>query len=186
MANDEQPDQGPEGEDEASSTYLTFDLGEQILGIEVRHVREILDMQRITRLPNAPHEVLGVVDVRGASVPIVDLKDRLGIPALELGEEARIVVIEIDAGPRPHAGPHAGAASGTDRKPIGLLADRVRNVDQIGREAIEPSPHVGVGHWDARILKGLSRRGQDLVALLDLERVFDRGSDGLPLGADPF
>lgn len=175
MATDDQPDQGTETEEaEASSTYLTFDLGEQILGIEVRHVREILDMQRITRLPNAPHEVLGVVDVRGASVPIVDLKDRLGIPPLELGEEARIVVIEIDAG------------SGAGRKPIGLLADRVRNVDQIGREAIEPSPHVGVGHWDARILKGLSRRGRDLVALLDLDRVFDRGSDGLPLGSAPF
>lgn len=180
MATDDQPDQGTEteGEDEASSTYLTFDLGEQILGIEVRHVREILDMQRITRLPNAPHEVLGVVDVRGASVPIVDLKDRLGIPPLELGEEARIVVIEIDADP------DQGAGAG--RKPIGLLADRVRNVDQIGREAIEPSPHVGVGHWDARILKGLSRRGRDLVALLDLDRVFDRGSDGLPLGGAPF
>ena len=67
-------------EEDISSTYLTFDLGDQTLGVEVRHVREILDLQKITRLPNAPMDVLGVVDVRGTSVPIIDLRARLGLP----------------------------------------------------------------------------------------------------------
>ena len=158
MSTEEQLDSTAEVEDNSSSTYLTFDLGEQILGVEVRHVREILDMQKITRLPNAPMDVQGVVDVRGGSVPIIDLKSRLGIPPLELGEEARIVVIEID--------------SGSGRKPLGILADRVRNVDQIGNDEVEASPSVGVGGWDNSILQGLSRRGSDLIVLLDLERVF--------------
>jgi purine-binding chemotaxis protein CheW len=169
MSFDEQMDGVTEAEDDASSTYLTFDLGEQILGVEVRHVREILDMQRITRLPNAPIEVLGVVDVRGASVPIVDLKARLGVASLELGDEARIVVIEIDAG--------------SGRKPLGILADRVRNVDQIGADEIETVPATGIAHWDAGILQGLSRRGPDLIVLIDLERVFGTASAALDFAA---
>ena len=100
----------------------------------------ILDLQKITRLPNTPMDVLGVVDVRGASVPIVDLKSRLGFPPVELGEEARIVMLEIDAG--------AG------QKPLGILADRVRNDDQIAPDEIEPSPSVGVDSRDTRVLRG--------------------------------
>ena len=167
-------DSSTEVEDDASSTYLTFDLGEQILGVEVRHVREILDMQKITRLPNAPMDVRGVVDVRGTSVPIIDLKNRLGVPATEGGEEARIVVVEIDTG----AGP----------KPLGVLADRVRNVEQIPAEDIEPSPSVGVANWDSSIIHGLFRRGSDLVVLVDLERILGRAgrNNGLDLGSSFF
>ncbi|MFC0200302.1 chemotaxis protein CheW [Paracoccus rhizosphaerae] len=144
-------------EEDASSTYLTFDLSEQILGVEVRHVREILDMQRITRLPNAPHDVLGVVDVRGASVPVVDLKARLGIPAIDDSPDARIVVIDF---------------ADASHSPFGILADRVRNVDQIPGDEIEPCPGIGAGHWDSSSLKGLSRRGSDLVVLIRLDRIF--------------
>lgn len=151
-------DQGTEVEEDSSSTYLTFDLGEQTLGVEVRHVREILDMQRITRLPNAPMDVLGVVDVRGASVPVLDLKSRLGIPSIDGSEEARIVVIEITIG--------------SQRKPLGILADRVRNVDQIPADEIEPCPSIGIGQWDTSILEGLSRRGSELIVLIRLDRIF--------------
>jgi purine-binding chemotaxis protein CheW len=158
-----------EAEDDASSTYLTFDLGEQSLGVEVRHVREILDRQCITRLPDAPTEVLGVVDVRGACVPIVDLKGRLGIPPKELGEDARIVVFQIREG------------SGT--RPLGVLADRVRNVDAIPDAEIEPAPSVGFGRWDSRHLRGISRRGRDLVVLIELERVL--GGDAAEPAASP-
>lgn len=158
-----------EVEDDTSSTYLTLDLGEQILGIEVRHVREILDMQKITRLPNAPMDVQGVVDVRGASVPIIDLKNRLGILPTDVGAETRIVVIEIEA-------------KGS-RKPVGILADRVRNVEQIGAAEIEAVPDAGIDSWDARILEGLWRRGLDLVALIDLDQIFGKGGADIDLSA---
>jgi len=158
MINDTQYIDTTIAEEDSSATYLTFDLGEQTLGVEVRHVREILNMQRITRLPNAPMDVQGVVDVRGTSVPVVDLKSRLGIPSIDCGQEARIVVIEI--------------GSGAERKPLGILADRVRNVDQIPADEIEPCPSVGVGHWDNSVLKGLSRRGSELIVLIHLDRIF--------------
>lgn len=171
MIADTPYDQIAEGEEDSSSTYLTFDLGEQTLGVEVRHVREILDMQKITRLPNAPMDVQGVVDVRGVSVPVVDLKARLGIAAIESGQDARIVVIEI--------------AAGAERKPLGILADRVRNVDQIPASEIEPCPSIGVGHWDSSILQGLSRRGQDLVVLIRLDRIFGESTGAFDLDLAP-
>ena len=150
---------GPETEeaDAAASTYLTLDLGGQMLGIDVRHVREILDVREITRLPNAPGDVLGVVDLRGTSVPILDIRARLGMPGEASGAEARIVVLELGAAGRTY--------------PLGILADRVRNVEQIGPEQIEPVPSRGLGGWDAGALRGLYRRDADLVVLIDLDRL---------------
>ncbi len=158
---DDQLDEETVVEEDISSTYLTFDLGDQTLGVEVRHVREIIDPQKITRLPNAPMDVLGVVDVRGTSVPIIDLRARLGLPHTEFGGEERIVVLEI----------------GPDRKPLGVEADRVRNVDQITAAEIEPVPGTGAGSWDARVLQGLWRRGDDLVVLVDLDRILGSGDE---------
>ena len=170
MQLDMQHDQEVEVEEEdSSSTYLTFDLGEQTLGVEVRHVREILDMQRITRLPNAPMDVLGVVDVRGTSVPVLDLKARLGISSFESSDDAQIVVIEF--------------ADGSQRKPLGILADRVRNVDQIPADEIEPCPSIGAGHWDSSVIAGLSRRGSDMIVLIRIERIFGGKVGDLELDA---
>lgn len=157
------------GEDDPSSTYLTFDLGEHILGIEVQYVREILDMQKITRLPNVPAEVHGVVDLRGVSVPIIDLKSRLGVPPHELGDEARIVVVEV--------------GTDADYGLVGVLADRVRNVDQIGAHRIEKPPSVGMRNWDLRIVRGLSRSGSDLIVLIDITHVFSVDGVEIDLGS---
>ncbi|WP_299822364.1 chemotaxis protein CheW [uncultured Jannaschia sp.] len=165
MAPDKQYNPGTEVEEDVFSTYLTFDVGEQTLGVEVRHVQEILDMRRITRLPNAPADVQGVVDVRDASIPVLDLKSRLGIPSIESGPDARIVVVEI--------------ATGDRRKPLGILADRVRNVDRIPVAEIQPCPSTGVGHWNSSILQGLSRRGSELVVLIRLDRIFGDAADEL-------
>lgn len=150
-------DNDEEGGADAPSTYLTFDLGGQTLGVEVRHVREILDQQKISRLPNAPPEMEGVIDVRGASVPILDIGHRLGMSPGEPGPDTRVIVFEMGV----------GAA----RRPFGVLADRVRDVDQIAPGEIEPSPRIG-GGWRDNVMRGLSRRGAQLIALIDLDRVF--------------
>ncbi|SPJ23593.1 chemotaxis protein CheW [Palleronia abyssalis] len=143
---------------EQSTTYLTLDLGGQILGIEVCYVREILDEQPITKIPNAPMDVLGVVDVRGSSVPIVDLQSRLGMAHGESRDEARIIVLEL--------------MSEGETYPIGMQADRVHDVEQIPAELIEPVPSRGFGDFDFGTLKGLYRKNSNLVVLVDLEQLF--------------
>lgn len=156
-------------EEDESSTYLTFDLGGRTLGVDVRFVREIIDVKKVTPLPNAPSEVLGVVDVRGQSVPIVDLCRRLGVAPGDWAEEARMVVLEF--------------ASGGRHRQVGIQADRVRNVDQIAPAEIETIPREGFGHWDADVLLGLSRRNEDLVVLIDLQGIFGDAPDELDLSA---
>jgi purine-binding chemotaxis protein CheW len=157
-------------EEDTSSTFLTFDLGGQTLGVGVQFVREIIDAQKITPLPNAPSEILGVVDVRGQSVPIIELGQRLGVPSCGFPDEARMVVLEI-------------GARGSMRQ-LAIRADQVRKVDQIPACEIEAIPTDGFDHWDARMLLGLSRREDALVALIDLQAVFGDGTDQIDLSAD--
>ena len=149
--------------DDAASTFLTFDLDGQTLGVAVKRVREILDLQPLTRLPNAPHDVRGGVDVRGASVPIIDLTSRLGMGYGEDGPETRIVVFELDGG------------NGASR-PVGILADRVRDVRRIDADSIEAAPEMGAGRLEPGLIRGLSRQEGTLVVLIDLEQVLSDGA----------
>ena len=150
--------EGMEVEDDSSSTFFTFHLGEQTLGINANHVRELLVMQKITPLPNAPRNVLGVVDVRGTTLPVVDLKAWLDIPSIESDHEPQIVIVEV--------------AAGSQRKPLGILVDRVRHVDQIAADAIQPCPGIGINTWESSIIEGLSLRGSDLVVLIRIDPLF--------------
>lgn len=166
----DEEEQNPETEEETSSTYLTLELGGQILAISVHNVREILDPQPITRLPNAPSDVFGVVDVRGMSVPIVDIKSKLGVSGSDMGDDARIVVLELKTG--------EGART------IGIEADCVRKVEQVPQAEIEAVPNHGSSSWDSDLINGLYRRDGDLVVLVDLDRLLGaRGAD-LDLSTD--
>jgi purine-binding chemotaxis protein CheW len=153
--DDEPGTDGDDAPEDDAPAYLTFDLSGQALGIDVAQVREIVDPRPITRLPNAPPDVRGVVDVRGASVPILDLRSILALDGSAAGAEARIVVIEI----------------GADRRAVGIEADRVRNVERIEPAEVEAVPTRGLGRWDADGIRGLCRRGAEIVVLLDLDRV---------------
>lgn len=145
-----------------AGTYVTFDLGGQVLGVQVHHVREILDTVSISRLPNTPHEIEGVVDIRGESIPIVDMGSRLGLPRQDDGEETRIIVFEL-------------VSDGVVRA-VGVLADKVRDVTQIWQEELESPPTVVGSSWDSELLSGFARHAGLLILLLNLDRVFGCGS----------
>ena len=151
-----------------AGTYVTFDLGGQVLGVQVHHVREILDTVSISRLPNTPHEIEGVVDIRGESIPIVDMGSRLGLPRQDDGEETRIIVFELVVDDMV--------------RPVGVLADKVRDVTQIWQEELEKPPTVVGASWDAELLGGFARHAGLLILLLNLDRVFGVGG---PSELDP-
>jgi purine-binding chemotaxis protein CheW len=161
-ASSQRPDRheaGPTADD--STTYVTFGLSDQTFGLEVSYVREILDQQRISRLPNAPHDCEGVIDTRGESIPVIDLAGRLGMPRGEASPETRIIVLELTRGGRTEA--------------MGVVADRVLNVTRIADTEIEETPPAAVARDSASWLRGLTRLEGHLVVLLDVTRVF--GSD---------
>ena len=145
--------------DDASAAYLTFDLDGQSFAVAVQRVREILDPQPITRLPNSSHDLLGVIDVRGISVPIVDLTAHLGIGVSEQGPDTRVVVFELE-------GPDG------DPRPLGILAERVRDVSRLTMDDIEKAPEISDGGVRNGVIIGLCRREGSLIVVIDLARVF--------------
>ncbi|WP_410218026.1 chemotaxis protein CheW [Paracoccus sp. (in: a-proteobacteria)] len=143
-------------------TYLTVELAGQIFAIDVADVREILDMQPISRLPNAPSDLIGMIDVRGEGIAILDLPSRLGLERLRTRAESRIVVLELGRAPR---------------HPVGVIADRVLSVVAVTADGIEPAPAT-LTHWRSDALVGIVRIGEQLTMVLALERLFAADAPG--------
>ena len=138
-------------------TFVTFDISAQTFGVEVSYVREILDHIEIARIPNIRPDIEGIIDIRNESVPIMDIGSRLGMHNLETGADTRIIIFEtrID-----------GVA-----RPIGILADRVRDVTQIPSSEIEVPPDAVGGIGSGNVLAGLARHNGLLIALLDIRSI---------------
>lgn len=154
----------PEGRAPAAAeplTYVAFELDGQLFAVDVANVREILDLQPIARLPNAPGEVLGMIDVRGEGIAVVDLPGRLGFMGGRGADDGRILVFEL----------------GGARTPVGVIADRVLGVVEIGAEGVEPAP-AGASGWRAEALTGVARIGGRLTMLLALDRLFGAAAPG--------
>ncbi len=141
---------------EAGTQFVTMGVDREIFAVEVDAVREILDVRDIVRLPNAPDFLLGLIDVRGQSVPVLDLRLKLGLPAAAATENTRIVVLDVETGGR--------------RLLLGLLADRVFEVTGLDQDAVEAPPEIGT-RWRSEYIHGIGRRGADFVIVFDLARL---------------
>jgi purine-binding chemotaxis protein CheW len=137
---------------------VVFGLGAERFALPVTEVREILDHRPAFRMPDAPAWLLGLTDVRGTSVPMIDLRVRLGLGAAETTLATRVLVVET---------PVADAAPLV----LGLVVDRVLDVSRFGADAVEPSPDLG-GRWRSGHVEAILRREDGFVALLDLTRIF--------------
>ena len=145
-------------EEDHAATYVTFDLAGQTFGVDVRNVREILDCVQVAVIPNAPPEIEGMIDIRGESIPIMDLSSRLGLHRLGGDRDTRIIVFELQRDSGPWA--------------VGVLAEQVRDVTQIASGQIEPPPNLGSSGLGRSNLSGLARQNDLLILLLDVARVF--------------
>lgn len=134
--------------------YVTIGVAEEIFAAPVTKVLEILDVRPIARLPRAPEHLLGMIDVRGEGVPVLDLRLTLGLPSAPDTENTRIVVLAING------------AEGV--LTIGLRADRVFEVTVLDSETLDPPPGVSAA-WGKRGIEGIGRRNGAFVTVLDLD-----------------
>ena len=134
------------------SQYLTFALGGEEYGVEILKVQEIRGYTSITPIPNTPAHIKGVMNLRGAIVPVVDLRSTLAMPATEYSPFSVIIVVTV----------------GT--RVMGLIVDAVSDVLDVARTDIHPTPDFGT-RIDARFIQGMARVGDKLVVLLDIDRV---------------
>jgi purine-binding chemotaxis protein CheW len=139
--------------------YLTFALGAEEYGVEILKVREIIGYMDITAVPQTPHYVKGVVNLRGQVIPVMDLRAKFGMEATAVTDETCIIVVEI--------------AHETRKLSTGIVVDRVREVLDIRAEAIEEPPAFDAGVATDFIL-GMGKVGDSVKILLDIDKVVIR------------
>ena len=141
-----------------AAQYLTFLLGEEVFAMDIRTVREIIQFGPMTSVPLMPDFVRGVINLRGAVVPVIDLQARFGRPRAAVGKKTCIVIFD--------------ALRAGERVELGLLVDAVSEVIDIAAEAIEPPPHFGTS-VRRDFICGIGKVAQRFVIILEPEKAFD-------------
>ena len=136
--------------------YVTLGVASEVFATPVTRVQEILDMRVVSRLPRAPANFLGIIDVRGQGVPVLDLRLTLGMEPAEDTENTRIVVLSVEA--------QGGSVI------VGLRADRVFEVTVLDSDNLDPAPSMN-GTWHNHCITGIGRRLGQFVTVLDIDRL---------------
>ena len=137
--------------DRADLQLVSFEVGGEEFGLDIVRVQEIIRMQPITRVPNAPMFLEGVINLRGKVIPVLSLRKRFGLQEQAADRETRIVIADI---------------GGTV---LGFVVDRVCEVQRIACDAVEPPPALTKA--ERKYVAGIGRAGQRLVILLDMDRL---------------
>ncbi|MCB2184996.1 MAG: chemotaxis protein CheW [Deltaproteobacteria bacterium] len=147
--------------------YLTFALAEEEYGLEILRVREIIGMMEITPVPKTPEFVLGVINLRGKVIPVIDLRLKFGLPYKDPDERTCVIVAEVQ---------HEGSTV-----QMGIVVDRVNEVVDVKASDVEPTPSFGVS-LDTTFILGMAKVGEKVKILLDVDRVLT-GSEMSTLSA---
>ena len=136
--------------------YLTFSLASEEYGISILKIKEIIGMMPITSVPQTPEYIKGVVNLRGKVIPVMDLRLRFSMPAMDYTERTCIIVVEISG--------QAGTVQ------VGIVVDAVSEVLNIKSEDIEPTPSFGT-KLNTDYILGLAKMGGGIKILLEITRV---------------
>jgi purine-binding chemotaxis protein CheW len=137
--------------------YLSFKLEEEEFALDISKVREVLDFTKITRVPQTPDYMQGVINLRGSVVPVVDLNLKFGKKTTNKTVNTRIIIGEV-------------SIEG-DNTVLGVLADSVNEVMELEPESIEPAPRIGT-RLNTDFIKGMGKREEEFVMILDIDKVF--------------
>lgn len=141
-----------QGSDDPVLQWVTFRLDDESYGINVMQVQEVLRYTEITPVPGAPSYVLGIINLRGNVVTVIDTRQRFGLDPAPITDNTRIVIIEVD------------------RQVVGILADSVAEVVYLRQSEIETAPNVG-NEESAKFIQGVCNKGGELLILVDLEKM---------------
>ena len=134
---------------------VSFKIGNEEFGVDILNVQEINRMTQITKVPNSPEFVEGVINLRGKIIPVIDLRSRIGVIKKEADKNTRIVVVEIK------------------EKIIGFIVDAVKEVLRIPADITEAPPEL-VNGIDSDFIKAVGKLDDRLLILLDLEKIISK------------
>jgi purine-binding chemotaxis protein CheW len=149
-----------------SGQYLTFVLGTDSFGIPIEHVLEVLEVEKITRVPRAAEYLLGVINVRGSIRPIVDLRTKLHLPPLmdHQKETISIIMLELEIE--------------EEISVLGIVTDMVDQVVTLKEENKDPTPRVGT-RLNSRLISGIGKIKDLFLIILDTDYLFSEESTNL-------
>ncbi len=150
----------------ATKQFLTFVLGEEEYGVDILRVQEIKGWERATAIPNTPDYIRGVMNLRGAVVPVVDLRRRFALDSTEYLSTTVVIVVKVE---------------GDGARTMGFVVDAVSDVYNVATEHIQPAPDFGA-RVDTKYIRGLAVVDDKMVILLDLDRLI--GLDAAFAAAD--
>lgn len=136
---------------ELGGKYLTFQLDDEEYGVEILKVREINGLLDITKVPQTPDFVEGVINLRGKVIPVIDLRTKFGLPRAEYNEQTCIIVVDVGM-------------------MMGIIVDTVSEVNDIPSNAIEPPPNLGCS-VDTDFILGMGKVKDEVKILLDIDKV---------------
>ncbi|HEX4881081.1 MAG TPA: chemotaxis protein CheW [Porticoccaceae bacterium] len=136
----------------AMEKWVTFGIEQEIYGIKVLRVQEVLRVPEIAPVPGAPPYVLGIINLRGNVVTVIDMRNRLRLGERAYNDQTRIIVVE------------------TRGQIAGILVDRVDEVIELSAENLAPLPNVGERE-NSRFLSGVAHRGDDVLILVDVDQL---------------
>jgi purine-binding chemotaxis protein CheW len=142
--------------DDQITQWGTFRLGDEIYGVNVMQIREVLRYTEITPVPGAPYFVLGIINLRGNVVTVIDTRTRFGLPQADVDNNSRIVIVEVD------------------KQVIGMLVDSVAEVTYLKESEIEKAPSVG-NEETSKFITGVCNKNGELLILIELERMIQPG-----------
>jgi purine-binding chemotaxis protein CheW len=137
--------------------YLTFKLEEEVFGLAVEKVREVLEYTTITKVPQTPEFVRGIINLRGSVVPVVDMRIKFGLPERERTVDTCIIVTEIMVD--------------EESTVLGTLVDSVQEVFELDPSQIEPAPRIGI-RLKTDFIMGMGKREDHFVIILDIDKIF--------------
>jgi len=146
------------GPKEETLQYLTFTLGDEVFAMDIRSVREIIQHGAMTIVPLMPAFVRGVINLRGAVVPVIDLQSRFGRNKAQLGKKTCVIIFDVGAD--------------GDKVELGLLVDAVSEVIDISASQIEPPPQFGTT-IQREFIRGLGKVEGEFIVILEPERALN-------------
>jgi purine-binding chemotaxis protein CheW len=142
----------------AAEQLLTFFVAGDEYGVDILRVQEIRGWTAPMPIPNTPAYIKGVINIRGDIVPIADLRERLGLPALADGPTTAVVVLRVVQNGR--------------HRVMGIVVDAMSDVTNVAHENIKPPPHFAEGAG-AALAKGIATLTEKMITILDVDQIFD-------------
>ena len=140
-----------------NNQYLTFDLDGEVFAIEVSKVREILDFTEVTRIPQTPDFIRGVINLRDRVVPVINMRSKFGLPAVAETVNTCIIIVQVQID--------------NEVSILGMLVDSVQEVLNMETDQIEPPPRMG-SHMNTDFLQGMGKHDERFIMILNIDKVF--------------